>query len=325
MSKLAQVPSSVDSDHNGRDEMSTDSPTMRETGDLVMKLKKAFSTTKIFGNAKECLDSIKLDSKCEQTSSSSYQIAFAGNEFLLRDDMRHSRLQLEYQKADKILSEGKIDTFIVVFGGARLKDPKEAKRHYDEQKLKYQSNLITERELKISGNILKNSVYFDEAFKFGQLVGQTKEAGCICTGGGPGIMEAACKGAFLEGAETVGLNIVLPFEQHPNQYVSPKYCFNFHYFSVRKMHFLLRARALVAFPGGFGTLDELFEALTLVQTKKMTAIPIVLFGTEFWTKLINFEHLIDNGLISERDVDLFKMVDDAQSAWDHVTKFYCKQ
>ena len=261
---MSQAPNNVSDAANGIKRRQSPPASLSAVGDVVMKLKKAFSSTRLFGSAQESLENAKMDSSCPQTCSSSYQIAFSGNEFLLRDDMRHARIQLEYQKADKVLTDGKIDSFIVVFGGARLREPEVASKLLVEAQDKFQNGEIGEMELKIATQIKKNSIYFEEAFKFGQLVGASREAGCICTGGGPGIMEAACKGAFMEGAETVGLNIVLPFEQKPNQYVSPDYCFNFHYFSVRKMHFLLRARALVSFPGGFGTLDELFEALTLV-------------------------------------------------------------
>ena len=258
----SQVPHSVT--NAGVIKPSNSTPSLHSMGEIVMKLKNAFSRTRIFETAQDSLKHACLDSSCEQTQSQSYQIAFSGNEFLLREDMRHARLQLEYQKADKILQDGKIDSFIVVFGGARLKEPALAAELFVIAQEKHRNGLISQQELNIATQMVKNSKYFDEAFKFGQLVGANKEAGCICTGGGPGIMEAACRGAYREGADTVGLNIVLPFEQRPNPYVTPQYCFNFHYFSVRKMHFLLRARALVAFPGGFGTLDELFEALTLV-------------------------------------------------------------
>jgi uncharacterized protein (TIGR00730 family) len=248
-----------------------------------------------------------------QTNSDSFQLAFGGNQFLLREDMRHARLQLEYQKCDLVLNDNEITSTIVVFGSARIKEPKEAERLHQIAEQDLKQGKITMKQFKISKRILASSVYYDAALDFGKIVAQTpKELGVICTGGGPGIMEAACRGAFEDGAETVGLNILLPYEQYPNPYITPQLCFNFHYFSIRKMHLLLRAKALVAFPGGYGTLDELFEALTLIQTGKMTKIPIVLFGTAFWKSLLNFEFLVDEGMIGEDDLKLFKTVETAQ-------------
>ncbi|KAJ3348144.1 Bifunctional polymyxin resistance protein ArnA [Kappamyces sp. JEL0680] len=221
--------------------------------------------------------------------------------------MRSTRLQLEYEKCDKILEEENIEHTIVVFGGARIRDLPAAQRDLDEVEKQFKLGKATHQTVNIKKKGVENSKYYQEAVKLGEIIG-----------------------AVQAGAKTVGLNIVLPFEQKPNDYVTPglqsplmlELCFNFHYFSVRKMHFLIRCRALVAFPGGFGTLDELFEALTLIQTKKMKQIPIVLFGKSFWTSLVNFDCLIENGVISPSDTGLFKMVDTAQEAWDAIVNFY---
>ncbi|KAJ3273687.1 Bifunctional polymyxin resistance protein ArnA [Terramyces sp. JEL0728] len=289
---------------------------------LVLKLKKAFHNHTAFHTPKEALRLSTIDTPCAQTKSPVYELAFAGNDFLLREDMRHARLQLEYQKCDKLLHEGGIEHTIVVFGGARIKDAVSARKELEVKQKEFDAGKIGLRELNVYKNRSSSSKYFKEAELFGEIVGKHAELGVICTGGGPGIMEAAPKGSRNVGAKTVGLNIVLPFEQRPNPYISPEYCFNFHYFSIRKMHFLNRAKALVAFPGGFGTLDELFEALTLVQTKKMAPIPIVLFGKDFWSKLINFDLLVDEGVIALEDLGLFKIVETAEEAWDVIVQFY---
>ncbi|KAJ3253905.1 Bifunctional polymyxin resistance protein ArnA [Boothiomyces macroporosus] len=291
---------------------------------LVMKLKNAFHKHTAFHSPKETVRLSTLDTPCAQTQSPVYKLAFAGNDFLLREDMRHARLQLEYQKCDKILAEGGIEHTIVVFGGARIKDAVTAATDYEVKQKEFKDGKITLRELNIYKNRMKSSKYYNEAELFGEIVGNHSDLGVICTGGGPGIMEAAPKGARKAGGNTVGLNIVLPFEQRPNQYISPEFCFNFHYFSIRKMHFLNRAKALVAFPGGFGTLDELFEALTLIQTKKMAPIPIILFGNDFWSKLIDFDLLVDEGVIALADLDLFKIVETADEAWNVIVEFYSK-
>jgi len=235
-----------------------------------------------------------------QTRSPSYRLAFADDDFLCRDDMRAVRLQLELLKTENAMNEAGINSTIVLFGGARIPEPAK----------KASARTETLAEL---------TRYYDEARKFARLMtekslrsGSTDNV--IVTGGGPGVMEAGNRGAVDAGGRSIGLNIVLPHEQAPNQYVTPELCFNFHYFAVRKMHFLMRARAVCVFPGGFGTLDEMFESLTLIQTGRMQQVPFLLFGREFWEKIINWSALADAGTISEADLSLFKFVETAEEA-----------
>lgn len=285
------------------------------------KLVQQVTKHQAFSSAEDCLQQSKLCNQTVQTKSPSYQLAFAGNDFLLKKEMRHSRLVLEFQKCEIGLTSEDISAVIVVFGGARIRPLSIAKDDLIKAQLAFERNEISSQDLKIKEMMVENSRFYVEAEKLGSLVYQSN-IGNICTGGGPGIMEAACKGSFERGGKTVGLNIVLPFEQRPNEFITPSLCFNFNYFSIRKMHFLIRAKALIAFPGGYGTLDELFEALCLIQTKKMQRIPVVLFGSKFWNSLINFQVLVDYGTIAKEDVDLFKIVETAEEAWEHVTDFY---
>ncbi|MFU1681591.1 TIGR00730 family Rossman fold protein [Phaeobacter piscinae] len=235
-----------------------------------------------------------------QTESPAYRLAFADKDFLCRDELRPVRLQLELLKPQLMLDEHGIESTIVMFGGARIPAPKD----------KDQARTKTLRDL---------SHFYDEARKFAKLMTEkSMVAGgkndVIVTGGGPGVMEAGNRGAIDAGGASVGLNIVLPHEQAPNEYVTPDLCFNFHYFAIRKMHFLMRARAITVFPGGFGTLDEMFETLTLIQTGRMERVPFLLFGRAFWEKIINWEALADAGTISEEDLDLFRFVETAEEA-----------
>jgi uncharacterized protein (TIGR00730 family) len=261
-----------------------------------------------------------------QTRSPSYKLAFQDNDFLLRDDCRPVRLQLEFLKPELILQEHHIESTIVVFGSARIPDPETAKKHFEaarRQVEKEPSDLSLKRKLETARRVLTNSRYYDESRKLARMVSENSEssgkAECvITTGGGPGIMEGANRGAHDAGAKSIGLNIVLPQEQAPNPYITPDLSFQFHYFALRKMHFLMRAKALVAFPGGYGTLDELFETLVLVQTRKIKPIPILLFGKEFWERVIRFDLLVEEGTISEEDTQLFKYVETAEEAWDHI-------
>ena len=237
-----------------------------------------------------------------QTMAPAYRLAFADEEFLCRDELRPVRLQLELQKPEMILEERGIQSTIVLFGGARIPEP--AKK--DEARTKTLSDL---------------SAFYDEAREFARLMTLKSmqsygREDVIVTGGGPGVMEAGNRGAMDAGGASIGLNIVLPFEQAPNEYVTPGLCFNFHYFAIRKMHFLMRAKAICVFPGGFGTLDEMFEALTLIQTQRMRKVPFLLFGKEFWHKIVNWEALADAGTIGADDLDLFKFVDTAEEAID---------
>ncbi len=252
-----------------------------------------------------------------------YRLAFADPEFLLRRETRGIRLQLEMLKPDLEQHEQGIEHTIVVFGSARFPAPEQA-----DAALKLAEETGDQAALTLAKRHARNAHYYDQARLFARLVAAHSNA-CpqaerlfICTGGGPGIMEAANRGAQELGAPTVGLNIVLPHEQSSNPYVSPSLSFKFHYFALRKMHFMMRAKALVAFPGGFGTLDELFEVITLVQTGKAKPVPIILFGSDYWKRLFNFEVLVEEGAISPDDLKLFQYVDDPQAAWDAIKKFY---
>ena len=236
--------------------------------------------------------------------------------------MRPVRLQLELLKPEMLQQEHGIDATVVVFGGSRI--PEEKKALADVARAEAvaaadPNDFESRRRVAVAGRILAKSHYYQEARKLGGLLSQISHYRSgrkmvVITGGGPGIMEAANRGASEVGAETMGLNIVLPHEQAPNAYITPELCFQFHYFSIRKMHFLMRAQALIAFPGGFGTLDELFETLTLIQTKKIKPLPVLLFGREFWQKLINFEFLVDEGVISPEDLHIFQYVETAEEA-----------
>ena len=237
-----------------------------------------------------------------QTRASAYRLAFADADFLCRDELRPVRLQLELLKPEMLMSEYGIDSTVVLFGGARIPAP-------------------DEKETARTQTLADLSVYYDEARAFARLVTERSMANqnggrenVVVTGGGPGVMEAGNRGAEDAGGVSIGLNIVLPHEQAPNKYVTPDLAFNFHYFAIRKMHFLMRANAIAVFPGGFGTLDEMFEALTLIQTGRMQPLPFLLFGSEFWKKIINWDALADAGTISESDLDLFRFVDTASEA-----------
>lgn len=236
-----------------------------------------------------------------QTRSPAHRLAFADNDFLCRKELRPVRLQLELLKADMAMNEAGVKSTVVLFGGARIPAPENAETAHTPML----------REL---------SKYYSEAQRFARMVTEQSMAGggtenIICTGGGPGVMEAGNRGAAEAGGVSIGLNIVLPHEQAPNLYVTPELCFNFHYFAIRKMHFLMRANALVIFPGGFGTLDEMFESLTLIQTKRMRPIPFLLFGRNFWENLINWQALAEAGTISPEDLDLFQYVETAEEAF----------
>ncbi|MEA1979919.1 MAG: TIGR00730 family Rossman fold protein [candidate division Zixibacteria bacterium] len=262
--------------------------------------------------------------------SDAYKIAYGDIDFLNEDFNRPVRLQLELLKPDTILRKNKIKSTIVVFGGTRIIEPKDASRKIKNIETKLKRNpddKQLKKEYKISKSILRKSKYYNEARKFAKLVSEEGQGPnyhdwVVVTGGGPGIMEAANRGAYDIGAKSIGLNITLPFEQEPNPYISPELCLQFHYFALRKMHFFLRAKALVAFPGGYGTMDELFEALTLVQTQKIEPLPIVLFGERYWRTVINFEKLVDEGTIDSEDIKHFVYADSAVDAWRFIKYFY---
>ena len=259
-----------------------------------------------------------------------YDLAFLDAEFMLRPELRPVRLQLELLKPEILLNEAGIHSTIVVFGSARILSQEMAELALADAKAHYAATPNTETLVAFhtASKRLAQSYYYEQARLFAQLVsGTCLKDSHVCdyamiTGGGPGIMEAANRGANEIGAKSIGLNIALPFEQTPNPYVTPTLTFNFHYFAIRKMHFLIRARALIAFPGGFGTLDELFEALTLVQTGNMKKIPIILFGREFWEKLLNFDFLVEEGLINPEDLELFHYAETAEQARDIVMSYY---
>jgi uncharacterized protein (TIGR00730 family) len=252
-----------------------------------------------------------------------YRLAFADPEFLLRRETRGIRFQLEMLKPDLAQQQLGIENTIVVFGSARFREPEEAQANLQQAIRDGDAKTIRKAEA-----LLRNAHFYDKAREFARIVARYSRSCArhdqlfICTGGGPGIMEAANRGAHDEGALNVGLNISLPHEQSGNRFISPELSFKFHYFALRKMHFMMRAKALVAFPGGFGTLDELFEVITLVQCKKAKPVPIVLFGSSYWKRLLNLEVLVEEGTISPEDLELFKLVDDPQSAWDHIVRFY---
>ncbi len=280
------------------------------------------SPIKIFSSSREDFDAAAREVETPQTLSPSYRLSFADIDFMTREELRPVRLQLELLKPELLQQEHNIEATVVVFGGSRIPEEKEAQHRLDEataMSINDPENLELQRKVKIAGRVLAKSRYYEEARKLGSMISEIchHQTGCnlvVITGGGPGIMEAANRGAHDVGAESVGLNIVLPHEQSPNPYITPELCFQFHYFSIRKMHFLLRAQALVAFPGGYGTLDELFETLTLIQTKKIQPLPVLLFGREFWQRLIDFEFLVEEGTINPEDLNIFKYVDTAEEA-----------
>jgi uncharacterized protein (TIGR00730 family) len=262
--------------------------------------------------------------------SPSYRLAFEDVDFLKREDLRPVRFQLELLKPEKIIAEHDIDSTIVVFGSARLLCREEAEEQYQRlgrEVAAHPHHRDKQRELAQARLLVENSRYYEEAREFSRLVSLACQQNShrdfvIITGGGPGIMEAANRGAHEVGAKSIGLNITLPHEQAPNPYITPSLCFQFKYFALRKMHFRLRAKALVAFPGGFGTCDELFETLTLIQTSKMEPVPILLFGRSFWERLINFPFLAEQGMISYEDLNLVTYVETAAEAWQQIVKFY---
>ena len=252
---------------------------------------------------------------------SAYRLAFTDTDFLLRDELRPVRMQLELLKPELVQNEQGIESTIVIFGSARILPADQATQQLHLARQTDDSTAVRRAETALS-----MSHFYEEARRFAALVSQrTRDFETpvyVVTGGGPGIMEAGNRGVFEVGGKSIGLNIVLMHEQAPNPYITPELCFQFHYFALRKMHFLMRSIALVCFPGGFGTLDELFETMTLVQTGKSRARPILLFGRTFWEKLIDFDHLVDTGMISARDLGLFHFVETAEEAWAFLSDHY---
>lgn len=255
-----------------------------------------------------------------QKQHSAYRLAFRDTDFLLREELRPVRFQLELLKPEMLMEEAGIGSTIVFYGSARIPSPEAA-----EQAL--QVATTPERKAVVERLVAK-SKYCEEARKLARLASSCAlvENGMrqfvVCSGGGPSIMEAANRGAAEVGAESIGLNIVLPHEQAPNQFVTPRLSFQFHYFALRKMHFLLRARALAVFPGGFGTLDELLETLVLIQTGKMKPIPVLLFGREYWNRIINFDEMAAEGVINPEDLKLFHWTETAEEGWQRIVEFY---
>jgi uncharacterized protein (TIGR00730 family) len=247
--------------------------------------------------SRQDVEEVKTVPDTPQTRSPAYALAFADSDFLCREELRPVRLQLELLKPEIMMDEEGIESTIVLFGGARIPEP--AKK--DTARTKTLADL---------------SKYYEEARRFAEIMTERSDGrkDVIVTGGGPGVMEAGNRGAIDAGGRSIGLNIVLPHEQAPNEYVSPELCFNFHYFAIRKMHFLMRAKAVAVFPGGFGTLDETFEALTLIQTNRMERLPFLLFGEAFWRSIINWEALADAGTIAAEDLGLFHFVETADEA-----------
>ncbi|MCH2241195.1 MAG: LOG family protein [Aquabacterium sp.] len=285
-----------------------------------MQDRPAALTARNFQSAEQEAENLVVPSRYSGPESS-YQLAFADTDFLLHEELRPIRMQLELLKPELVQREQGIESTIVIFGSARIPAPEAA-----------QAVLVVaqasgdQQAIKAARMQVEMSRFYDEARRFAALVTKASERLdtpiYVVTGGGPGIMEAGNRGAFEIGGKSIGLNILLPHEQEPNPYITPELCFQFHYFGLRKMHFLMRSVALACFPGGFGTLDELFETLTLVQTGKCRRRPILLFGRDFWSRLINFELLVDTGMISPQDVKLFHYVETAEEGWQLLQSEY---
>ncbi len=274
-------------------------------------------------NAQTITDFLNLHKSqlAEEDSEDSYKFAFDDEAFLSRRETIGIRFELELLKPEILLKERGIEHTITVFGSTRFVSRERAEHLMREAK--------TPAEVQAAKQALQHSEYYESAREFGKIVAQynaTQEQGSnklhICTGGGPGIMEAANRGAFEAGDETIGFNISLPREQHPNPYISQGLSFRFHYFALRKMHFMLRARAIVAYPGGFGSFDELFEVLTLIQTKKVVRIPVILLGKGFWNEVVNFKQLVEFGVIDQEDMQMIHFVETAKEAWDVIQDWY---
>ncbi|MEP7315336.1 MAG: LOG family protein [Sphingomicrobium sp.] len=275
---------------------------------------------RIFPTSKVDAASAKHVPSSPQTESEAYKLAFQDTDFLLREDLRPVRFQLELLKPELLMNEANIESTFVFYGSARVPEPAKAAEMAARAK--------TDWEKKVAERLVAKAPYYEEARKLARIASRFpidedgKRHFVVTSGGGPSFMEAANRGAHDEGKESIGLNIVLPHEQLPNPYVTPDLSFQFHYFALRKMHFLLRARALAVFPGGFGTFDEMFELLTLIQTGKVRPLPILLFGKEFWNRVVDFEALAEEGVISPHDLDLITWCETADEAWAAVCEHY---
>jgi hypothetical protein len=278
---------------------------------------------RVFPNAHDEAEKARHLTQTPQTTHPAYRLAFQDAEFLLREDLRPVRFQLELLKPELLLDEAQIGSTFVFYGSARIPEPAKAEVLREVATDDYARG-VAER-------LIAKARYYDVARELAGLASNSprdlegKRHFVVCSGGGPSIMEAANRGADEAGAESIGLNIMLPHEQTPNPYVTPGLSFQFHYFALRKMHFLLRARAVAVFPGGFGTFDETFELLTLIQTGKVSPIPVLLYGREFWERVVNFEALAEEGVIGRKDLELFHFVETAQEGWDYVRNWWQDQ
>jgi uncharacterized protein (TIGR00730 family) len=276
--------------------------------------------SRVFPRAKQEADRAKGGLSTPQTQDPAYRLAFQDMDFLLREDLRPVRFQLELLKPELVIDEAGIASTFVMYGSARIPAPDKAQALLEAA--------VDDASRKIAERLVAKSKYYEVARELGRLASSFpvdtdgQRHFVVCSGGGPSIMEAANRGACDVGAESIGLNIVLPHEQAPNPYVTPRLSLQFHYFALRKMHFLLHARALAAFPGGFGTFDELFELLTLIQTGKIQPIPVLLYGKEFWQRVVNFEALVEEGVVSAKDLDIFTYCETAEEGWECVQRFY---
>jgi len=282
--------------------------------------KRSELTARNFPSAQQEAESVVPPSLYDGPESA-YRLAFTDTEFLLRQELRPVRMQLELLKPEMVQQQLGIESTVVIFGSARIVSKEVAERLVADA-----TSAGDATALAIANRHLSMSRFYEEARRFAEIVAtRSRELASplyVVTGGGPGVMEAGNRGAFETGGKSIGLNIVLPHEQAPNPYITPELCFQFHYFGLRKMHFLMRSIGLVCFPGGFGTLDEMFEVLTLMQTGKCRKRPILLFGRDFWSKLINFDWLVETGMISALDLDLFKFVETAEEAWAYFEAEY---
>ena len=286
-------------------------------------MSKSVPPDRIFPTSEVDAEAARHVPSTPQTESAAYRLAFQDNEFLLREDLRPVRFQLELLKPELLLEEARIASTFVFYGSARIPAPEMADALV--------AAATDDRQRAVAERLKAKAPYYDVARQLARLASRTPidESGyrhfVVCSGGGPSIMEAANRGAADEGRDTIGLNIVLAHEQLPNRFLTPELSFQFHYFALRKMHFLLRARAVAVFPGGFGTFDEMFELLTLIQTGKVRPLPILLFGRDFWSRMVDFEGLAEEGVIAPQDLDLIHWVEDADDAWNYVERFYAER
>jgi uncharacterized protein (TIGR00730 family) len=276
--------------------------------------------SRVFARAQEDAETARAQSHTPQTEHPAYKLAFQDMDFLLREDLRPVRFQLELLKPQLLLDEANIASTLVMYGSARIPEPEKAAALLELAE--------DDQSRKIAERLVAKSKYYDVARELARISSKFpvdedgKRHFVVCSGGGPSIMEAANRGAQDVGADSIGLNIVLPHEQAPNPYVTPSLSMQFHYFALRKMHFLLHARAVAVFPGGFGTFDESFELLTLIQTGKIARIPVLFYGREFWDRVVSFEALCEEGVISPRDLDLITYCETAEEGWDAIKRFY---